>query len=156
MNKGQDFTYEQQLLDFQERCTGKKIRHCGIVYACQRVERFTAHRIKFHTDKGLRVWELADIVGLEVLEQAPLNVQKKASPAVDEPKLIGMTVRQKIEKAKEMLETRTHNVTEIASKLNFSNASHFSTQFRNIAGMTPTEYQRKQAFAKMAKTARMP
>lgn len=47
----------------------------------------------------------------------------------------------KMEKAKEMILFEDHNFTEIAEKLNFSNLSAFSTQFKKITGFSPTHFK---------------
>lgn len=47
----------------------------------------------------------------------------------------------KIERAKEMILFEDHNLTEIAEKLNFSNLSAFSTQFKKITGFNPTHFK---------------
>lgn len=47
----------------------------------------------------------------------------------------------KIEKAKEMILFEDHNLTEIASELNFNNLSAFSTQFKRITGFNPTHFK---------------
>lgn len=48
----------------------------------------------------------------------------------------------KIEKAKEIIMFEDHNLTEVAEKLNFSNLSAFSTQFKKITGYTPTHFKK--------------
>lgn len=47
----------------------------------------------------------------------------------------------KMEKAKEMILFEDYNFTEIATKLNFSNLSAFSTQFKKITGFSPTHFK---------------
>ena len=49
---------------------------------------------------------------------------------------------QKIEKAKEMIASGELTFTEIAWKLNYSSIGHFSTQFKNITGFTPTIFKK--------------
>jgi len=49
---------------------------------------------------------------------------------------------QKTERAKQLLATNDMNVSEIASKLNYSSTAHFSTQFKNVTGLTPTQFLR--------------
>ncbi|MFC7681855.1 helix-turn-helix domain-containing protein [Paenibacillus sp. GCM10028914] len=52
--------------------------------------------------------------------------------------------RQKLNAAKELLVTTNLPVTDIAERLGFSSASHFSRQFRRWTGQSPTEYKPKQ------------
>lgn len=47
-------------------------------------------------------------------------------------------ILQKIEKAKELLVYEELNISEIAFKLNYSSSQHFSRQFKEITGLTPT------------------
>ncbi len=49
---------------------------------------------------------------------------------------------QKIERAKELLTYGQMTVGEIADLLHYSSVAHFSTQFRNITGMSPTVFRR--------------
>lgn len=51
-------------------------------------------------------------------------------------------VLQKIERAKELITTTELTFTEVAWQLNYSSAAHFSTQFKNATGLTPTTFQR--------------
>lgn len=46
---------------------------------------------------------------------------------------------QRIEKAKELLQQKNLSVNEVAFRLGFGSASHFSTSFKKIAGMKPCE-----------------
>ncbi len=48
----------------------------------------------------------------------------------------------KIERAKELITTNELTFTEIAWKLNYSSVAHFSNQFKNTTGMTPSAFQR--------------
>lgn len=62
----------------------------------------------------------------------------------------------KIERAKEMILFEDFNLTEIAEKLNFSNLSAFSTQFKKITGYNPTHYKnlknkRRKAIQELSK-----
>jgi len=49
---------------------------------------------------------------------------------------------QKIERAKELIATNELNFSEIAYRLNYSSVAHFSTQFKNTTGITPTAFKR--------------
>ena len=51
-------------------------------------------------------------------------------------------ILQKIEKAKEMISEGEFNFTEIAWKLNYSSVAHFSSQFKNITGFTPSLFKK--------------
>ncbi|MFA5329571.1 MAG: helix-turn-helix domain-containing protein [Prolixibacteraceae bacterium] len=49
---------------------------------------------------------------------------------------------QKINRAKELIITNEFTITEIAYRLNYSSIAHFSNQFKNETGITPTTFQR--------------
>ncbi len=51
-------------------------------------------------------------------------------------------ILQKIEKAKQLITTNEFTFTEIAWKLNYSSMAHFSLQFKNTTGLTPSAFQR--------------
>ena len=51
-------------------------------------------------------------------------------------------ILQKIEKAKEMITMGEFTFSEIAWKLNYSSIGHFSMQFKNITGFTPTSFKK--------------
>jgi AraC-like DNA-binding protein len=51
-------------------------------------------------------------------------------------------ILQKMERAKELISTSELTFTEIAWQLNYSSVAHFSTQFKNATGLTPTAFQR--------------
>lgn len=54
-------------------------------------------------------------------------------------------ILQKIEKAKELLTYKELNLNEIADLLHYSSAAALSTQFKEVTGLTPTDYK-KQSF----------
>lgn len=49
---------------------------------------------------------------------------------------------QKIEYAKNLIIKDNLTLTEVAYKLNYSSVAHLSTQFKNITGITPSQFQR--------------
>jgi AraC-like DNA-binding protein len=51
-------------------------------------------------------------------------------------------IRQKIERAKELLFYDELNLSEIASRLGYSSVAHLSGQFKKITGMTPSELKK--------------
>jgi AraC-like DNA-binding protein len=51
-------------------------------------------------------------------------------------------ILQKTDYAKQLLIASNLTLTEIAFKLNYSSAAHFSTQFKNTTGITPSAFQR--------------
>jgi AraC family transcriptional regulator len=53
-------------------------------------------------------------------------------------------VQQWIGRAKTLLARSAWSITEIALALGFSQTSSFSAAFRNVTGLTPTDYRRAQ------------
>lgn len=51
-------------------------------------------------------------------------------------------ILQKIERAKELLSYDELSVGEIADMLDYSSAAHFSAQFHEVTGMSPTAFRR--------------
>lgn len=51
-------------------------------------------------------------------------------------------IAQKVERIKELLVYDELSVSEIANQLHYSSVAHLSTQFRNVTGMTPSEFKR--------------
>ncbi|GAA3992095.1 AraC family transcriptional regulator [Hymenobacter antarcticus] len=51
-------------------------------------------------------------------------------------------IRQKVERAKELLSYGELNASQIAQELGYSSLAHFSNQFRQVTGLTPTNYQK--------------
>ncbi len=49
---------------------------------------------------------------------------------------------QKIECAKNLIIKDNLTLTEVAYRLNYSSVAHLSTQFKNITGITPSQFQR--------------
>jgi AraC-like DNA-binding protein len=53
-------------------------------------------------------------------------------------------IRQKIEKAKELLFYDELNLSEIANRLGYSSVAHLSSQFKKVTGMTPSELKKNR------------
>lgn len=51
-------------------------------------------------------------------------------------------IRQKVERAKELLSYQDDSVAEVARQLGYRSAAHLTNQFKQVTGMTPTEFQR--------------
>jgi len=51
-------------------------------------------------------------------------------------------IKQKIEKAKELIVYDELNINEIALKLNYSSSAHLSSQFKNETGLTPSQFKK--------------
>ena len=54
-------------------------------------------------------------------------------------------IRQKIEKVKEFLKYEDMSTEEIAYRLDYSSVAHLSKQFKDITGMTITEFKKENS-----------
>ena len=48
--------------------------------------------------------------------------------------------RLKVDKAKELIREENYTFTEISEKLGFNTSQYFTTVFKRVSGMTPSEY----------------
>lgn len=51
-------------------------------------------------------------------------------------------IRQKVERAKELIGYGELSIAEVGQQLGYSSPAHLSRQFRQVTGLTPTEFQR--------------
>lgn len=52
-------------------------------------------------------------------------------------------IRQKVERAKELIDYGELTIAEVARQLGYSSPAHLSRQFRQVTGLTPTEFQKQ-------------
>jgi len=60
-------------------------------------------------------------------------------------------IRQKIERAKELLFYDELNLSQIADRLGYSSVAHLSAQFKKITGLTPSELKKSREIDKVRK-----
>ena len=53
-------------------------------------------------------------------------------------------IRQKIERAKELLFYDELNLSQIANELGYSSVAHLSAQFKKVTGLTPSELKKSR------------
>lgn len=53
-------------------------------------------------------------------------------------------IEQRIERVKELITYNELTISQIAIKMNYSSVAYLSSQFKNITGMTPTEFKQLQ------------
>jgi AraC-like DNA-binding protein len=53
-------------------------------------------------------------------------------------------IRQKIERAKELLFYDEFNLSQIADRLGYSSVAHLSAQFKKVTGLTPTDLKKSR------------
>lgn len=54
-------------------------------------------------------------------------------------------IRQKIERAKELISYEELTISEIADRLGYSSVAHLSAQFKKITGLTPSDFKKQHA-----------
>ncbi len=54
-------------------------------------------------------------------------------------------IRRRIERASDLLRATNLTVTEVCNLVGYSSLGSFSAKFRELVGMTPSEYQKAQA-----------
>jgi AraC family transcriptional regulator len=88
-----------------------------------------------HLEQDIKLADLADLLGMSQFHFSHLFKQA-----------IGIApyqylLKQRIERAKQLLKQTDQSVIEIAFSCGFSSHSHLSKQFRQITGLTPTAYR---------------
>ena len=78
--------------------------------------------------------ELASMINL------PLNKLKEGFKQIYGNTVFGFLLNYKMELAKNMIESKNHNVAEISHILGYSTSSHFIAAFKNKYGTTPKKY----------------
>jgi AraC family transcriptional regulator len=94
--------------------------------------------IQEHLDCDLPLAELA-----AATQMSPYYFSKvfKQSTGLSPHKYL---LRQRVERAKELLAGPRRRIAEVSQELGFANQSHFATTFRVLVGMAPREYQRQR------------
>jgi len=62
--------------------------------------------------------------------------------AIESTTIEQYVIKQKIERAKELLYYNELNLSEISYKLGYSSVAHLSSQFKKVTGMTPSAFKK--------------
>jgi len=122
------------LLREAEKPTGSRVKNANIVQNENEIIRQAQQYVAAHIREKLSVPMVANLVGvspsyLTVLFHKNLQI----SP--------GEYIRRiKLQESKQMIRENNLNFTQIASILQYSTVHHFSRQFKDKFGITPTEY----------------
>lgn len=116
---------------------GRMSAAIGALPAC-RLRRVTEY-IQRNLDKELSLAELAALVYMSPYHFARLF---KCSTGVPPHRFV---VRQRIARAGECLTTQELSIAQIARMVGFRTASHFTTVFRRVTGVTPRGYRTEYA-----------
>ena len=91
--------------------------------------------IQQNLDKGLSLAELAGVVYMSPYHFARLFKRSTGMPPHR------FVIRQRIDRARACLATPDLPIAEISRMVGFRTASHFSTVFRRVTGVTPGSYR---------------
>lgn len=103
---------------------------------------------RYWADAGKKALDAARFSALstrEALSCLPMSYRQLARHFTD---VFGVSPKQyqlynRIEESRRLLENTGMSVTNIAMELGFSSSQHFATQFRAVAGMSPSVYRRQ-------------
>lgn len=59
-------------------------------------------------------------------------------------------IKLKVERVKELLSFKRYTLSEIAYRLKYSSVQYLSNQFKNVTGLTVTEYQKKNSESRIS------
>ncbi len=93
--------------------------------------------IDAHLDQNLSLSQIAEIIGMSPYHFS--RALKKSTGLAPH----AYVVRQRIERAKQLLVETNLPIIDIALRVGFVNQSHFSTKFRKFNGISPTAYREK-------------
>ena len=100
----------------------------------RRLQRVLSH-VRENVDKELAVGELAQVVGMS---QYYFSKLFKMSTGTTPHQYV---MRQRVERAQELLRETQLALVEIASQVGFETQSHFTSVFRRLTGITPKRYR---------------
>ena len=92
-----------------------------------------------NSEEQIRLEDIADIVNLSP-SYAAIYFRKKTGTTLRE-----FILERKMEDARKLLAIKDSSVTDIAFRLGYHDYRSFSRAFKNITGMTPSEFQDKFA-----------
>ncbi len=100
----------------------------------RRLQRVLAH-VKENIEKELAVNEMAQVVGMS---QYYFSKLFKVSTGTTPHQYV---MRQRVERAQELLRDTPLALVEVASQVGFETQSHFTSVFRRLVGLTPKRYR---------------
>ncbi|MBX2962143.1 MAG: helix-turn-helix transcriptional regulator [Cyclobacteriaceae bacterium] len=102
-----------------------------------------------HTDRVNLKHNWSDILAEEIHYE--YNYLSNLFSSVEGITLEQYIIRQKIERAKELLFYDELNLSQIADRLGYSSVAHLSAQFKKITGLTPSELKKSREIDKVRK-----
>ncbi len=102
-------------------------------YSVGRVQQY----IEQHYGENISVSNLADMV---YVSESTLNRLFKKEFSLTPFEYL---IETRVEKSKTMLRRKSVAITDIADRCGFSSNSHFTSCFKRIIGMSPSDYRKK-------------
>ena len=102
-----------------------------------------------HTDRVNLKHNWSDILSEELHYE--YNYLSNLFSSVEGITLEQYIIRQKIERAKELLFYDELNLSQIADRLGYSSVAHLSAQYKKVTGLTPSELKKSREFDKVRK-----
>ncbi|MBX2956619.1 MAG: helix-turn-helix transcriptional regulator [Cyclobacteriaceae bacterium] len=102
-----------------------------------------------HTDRVNLKHNWSDILSEEL--HYDYNYLSNLFSSVEGITLEQYIIRQKIERAKELLFYDELNLSQIADRLGYSSVAHLSAQFKKVTGLTPSELKKSREIDKVRK-----
>jgi AraC family transcriptional regulator len=84
---------------------------------------------------------LADLAGAACLSASHFALSFKRSLGLSPHQYV---IRERINRARQLLAEARLSITEVAHAVGFSNQSHFTETFRRVTGATPRQFQQAQ------------
>jgi AraC-like DNA-binding protein len=132
-----------QLVGHLSRCYGRSTNTSSD--ALQRIARAIAY-VEANFDKPIGLDELARIPHM-----SERSLTRAFQAATGRPP-ISYLIEQRVSRAATLLRKNTDTITEIAFRVGFSDSNYFSRQFRQVFGMTPRDYRRRQTCTSLSLT----
>jgi transcriptional regulator GlxA family with amidase domain len=108
--------------------------------AAEKIGRSIAYMIQ-HIDQPLQVAVLATQASVSPSHYFALFKRQTGCPPID------YFIRLRMERARELLESTTSSVKEIAAQLGYHDAFYFSRLFKSVNQISPTHYRQRSSFA---------
>ena len=102
---------------------------------CPRIES-TIRYMTQHLNQPLRASELAAIANISLSHYFVLF--KRATGCAP----INFFIRLRMRRARQLLETTSMNIKQIADELGYDDTFYFSRVFKSVSGVAPTDYRR--------------
>jgi RpiB/LacA/LacB family sugar-phosphate isomerase len=104
----------------------------------RRLQRVLSH-VRENIEKDLAVGEMAEVVGMS---QYYFSKLFKMSTGTTPHQYV---MRQRVERAQELLRESQLALVEVATQVGFETQSHFTSVFRRLVGITPKRYREMRA-----------